>query len=322
MPDTTDNIIVQTVGTTASIATDYGTSGVGVGTAHLPLNKMIYGNSGEAVRVSTDNPLPITVSGSDVAITVSGNIGNSGPLGVQNYIDADGDIQYIAVAGSTAGAALGITGSVEITSGNKPLRITGGRRLNHLTDSIEATGSVTIGDSFSGITGAAVGVYSGVEGKAIGASGDALKVSVMDADITATVSLSATVGVTNGGENGTLKVEGVADGVVVPVSDSTVVSKLDTVTLSQINQPTGITAGIFYVTSTSKQLPHHGMSSGVNIRATSNNTAAIYIGAGFTIGTDGYPMSAGESLFIECNNLNLLYAIGGATGQSLNYLAS
>jgi hypothetical protein len=322
MPDTTDNIIVQTVGTTASIATDYGTSGVGVGTAHLPLNKIIYGNSGEAVRVSTDNPLPITVSGSDVAITVSGNVGNSGPLGVQNYINTDGGIQYIAVAGSTAGAAIGVTGSIEITSANNPLRITGGRRLSALTDSIEATGSVTIGDTFSGITGAAVGVYSGIEGKAIGASGDALKVAVVDAEISANVTLSSTVGVTNGGSNGTLKVEGVAGGVAVPVSDSDVLSKLDTVTLSQINQPTGITAGIFYITTASKQLPHHGMSSGVNLRAQSTNTASIYLGGGFTTGTNGYPMSAGESLFLECNNLNLLYAVGGATGQSLNYLAS
>jgi len=321
MPDTTDNITVQTVGTTASVATDFGTSGVGLGTSHIPLNKMVYGNSGEAVRVSTSNPLPITVSGSDVAITISGNIGNSGPLGVQNDTDASGDIQFLAVAGSTSGANIGVTGTVGITCPTGFLNITGGRRLGSLTDSIEVTGSVFLlpAQNNGGVTGAPVGVYSGVNGRAIGASGDALKVSVVDAGISATVNLSATVGVTN---SGTLHVQGATNGIAMPVTDSGVVTKLDTVTISQITQPGGITAGEFAVTTTSKQMPHFGMSAGVNLRAKTTNTASIFLAGNTATNTNGYPLSAGESLFLECSNLNLVHVVAGATGQTINYLAS
>ena len=35
MPDTASNIIVQTVGNTANIGTDYGTNGVNLATAHV-----------------------------------------------------------------------------------------------------------------------------------------------------------------------------------------------------------------------------------------------------------------------------------------------
>ena len=85
MPDTASNIIVQTVGTTANIATDYGTSGVNLSDAHVPLQKVVFGNSGEATRVTSTSPLPITVSGSDVAITIDGFVGSSGEFGVANY---------------------------------------------------------------------------------------------------------------------------------------------------------------------------------------------------------------------------------------------
>ena len=92
MPDTGSNIIVQTVGNTANIATDFGTSGVNLADAHVPLQKMAFGNSGAAIRVSTSDPLPVTVSGSDVAIAVSGNVGNSGEFGVGNFSN-----QYLRV---------------------------------------------------------------------------------------------------------------------------------------------------------------------------------------------------------------------------------
>ena len=85
MPDTASNIIVQTVGTTADIATDYGTSGVNLGSAHVPLQKMTFGNSGAAIRVSSSDPMPVTVAGSDVAITISGNVGNCGEFQIGNY---------------------------------------------------------------------------------------------------------------------------------------------------------------------------------------------------------------------------------------------
>ena len=119
MPDTGSNIIVQTVGNTANLATDFGTNGVNLADAHVPLQKIAYGNSGQAIRVSDTNPLPITVSGSDVAISVSGLVGPSGEFGIVNAGN-----KYLRVAGTSAGGGITVQGEVGITALN--LSVTGG----------------------------------------------------------------------------------------------------------------------------------------------------------------------------------------------------
>tara|TARA_R110001599_G_scaffold352095_1_gene585933 strand:+ start:216 stop:1139 length:924 start_codon:yes stop_codon:yes gene_type:complete len=307
MPDTASNIIVQTVGTTANIGTDYGTSGVGLADAHVPLQKMIFGNSGAAIRVSSSDPLPVTVSGSDVAITISGNVGNCGAFGVANYAD-----QYLKVAGSTAGAGITVQGTMSVTAGSDGIRVTGGiiPGLNSSRDTVGVTGTVSLID-IDGSTGAAVKLYSGLT--AIGVSGDALKVSLIDAGITATVTLSSIVGVTNA--TGPLKIEGVADAERVGITGD--------ITIKGVNLPSAFTAGQKSVISSGLSMPSFSMFSGAKLRALSTNTATIYLGHTSNIGsTLGYPLLAGESCFLELNNLNLVYVVGGATGQTITYFAS
>lgn len=65
---------------------------------------------------------------------------------------------------------------------------------------------------------------------------------------------------------------------------------------------------------------------GVTVKADITNTGIVYIGnsdvtAGTTAGTDGFPLSAGESLTLEVNNPNLLYAIGSANNQIVYWTA-
>tara|TARA_R110000824_G_scaffold15830_10_gene66398 strand:+ start:1535 stop:2461 length:927 start_codon:yes stop_codon:yes gene_type:complete len=308
MPDTASNIIVQTVGNTANIGTDYGTNGVNLATAHVPLQKLMFGNSGAAIRVSSSDPLPITVSGSDVAIVVSGNVGNCGEFGIGNFNN-----QYLKVAGSTSGAGITIQGTVSVTAGIAGIRITGGiiPGLSSARDTVGITGTVSLLDR-DGTTGAAVKIYSGLT--AIGVSGDALKVSLIDAGITATVTLSSIVGVTNA--TGPLKIEGNTNGIKVGITGD--------VSVTSISLPTAFTAGQKSIISTpGLSLPSFSMSSGAKIRALSTNTSAIYLGHTSNIGsTLGYPLLAGESCFLELNNLNLVYIVGGATGQTVTYFAS
>jgi len=306
MPDTASNIIVQTVGTTADIATDYGTSGVNLGSAHVPLQKMVFGNSGAAIRVSSSDPMPITVSGSDVAITVSGNVGNCGEFQIGNF-----GSQYLRVAGSTSGAGITVQGTVSVTAGKAGILVTGGiiGGLTATRDVVGVTGSVSLIDR-DGTTGAAVKVYSGVT--AIGVSGNALLVSLIDSGISANVTLSSTVGVTN---NGILHVQGHTTGVLMGITGD--------VTVKSVTLPTGVTANQFFVTTTPKQLPAFSMSSGAKLKALSNNTGTVYFGHTSNIGsTLGFPLLASETCFIEINNLNLLYVVGGATGQKLAFFAS
>jgi hypothetical protein len=61
----------------------------------------------------------------------------------------------------------------------------------------------------------------------------------------------------------------------------------------------------------------------VKLKAFSSNTATIYLGHTSNIGvTNSYPLLAGESCFLEISNLNLVSAVGGATGQTIAYLGS
>jgi hypothetical protein len=306
MPDTGSNIIVQTVGNTANLATDFGTSGVNLADAHIPLQKMAFGNSGAAIRVSASDPLPITVSSSDVAIVISGNVGNSGEFGVGNYNN-----QYLKVAGSTAGAGITVQGTLGITqSGSEDLRVTGGiiSGLNSTRDSIGITGTVSLID-IDGTTGAAVKLYSGLT--ALGVVGDALKVSIDPAGITVNATIATTVGITNATGTSAIRVEGQTGGRDIPV------------TVSSITQPSGFTAGQHAVTGVGTVLPTAALGSGVKLKAFSSNTATIYLGHTSNIGvTNSYPLLAGESCFLEISNLNLVSAVGGATGQTIAYLGS
>lgn len=309
MPDTASNIIVQTVGTTANLGTDFGTSGVNLSAAHVPLQKIVFGNSGEATRVTSTSPLPITVSGSDVAITVSGNVGSCGEFGVANYNN-----QYLKVAGSTFGAGITVQGTLSVTAGAEGIRVTGGiiAGLQSSRDEVGVTGTVSLID-IDGSTGAAVKLYSGLT--AIGVSGDALKVSLIDAGITASVTLSSTVGVTNVDATSALRVQGTTGGVLMGVTGD--------VSIAAIAQPTAFTAGQKAVTTAGLSMPSFTMVSGAKLRALSTNTATIYLGHTSNIGsTLGYPLLAGESCFIELTNLNLVFVVGGATGQTISYFAS
>jgi len=315
MPDTGSNIIVQTVGTTANIATDYGTSGVNLGDAHIPLNKLAFGNSGAATRVSSADPLPITVAGSDVAISVSGNVGSSGEFGISNYNN-----QYLKVAGSTAGAGITVQGTVSVTagSGSGGLYVTGGiiSGLSSTRDSVGITGTVSLVDmDGTTLSGSRVKVFSG--NTAIGVSGNALLVSLIDAGLTANVTLSATVGVTNDSVTNALKVQGLSGGTNIGITAAAL-------NIGSVSLPSGFTAGVIDVTLAAKRFDSYSMGSGTKLRAGSSNTGTLYIGGtGGGLGsTSGYPLFAGESCFVEVNNLNLLHVVGGITGQQISYFAS
>jgi len=65
---------------------------------------------------------------------------------------------------------------------------------------------------------------------------------------------------------------------------------------------------------------------GVTLKADITNTGIIYVGnsdvtAGTTAGTDGFPLSAGETLTIEVTNANIPYAIASVANQIIYWVA-
>lgn len=231
--DTDNNIIITTYDSTAILATEYASSGTGLSLAHLPLNKMVWGDDGVGNRVSETYPLPIQIlgvtnnylgvtfgpiRGNVTASTASGTFlvvgGPSGSISGYNSVPIVGNVQ-----GVTNGIVVGISGNVKVVetapiqgvSGGYPVGITGGRNLNSSTDSVSVSGYVGISGGFglaAGTDSVAVYAHDGSQkiptrlyasdGTTLGASGDALNVNVIGAGISATVTINPVVGVTNG----------------------------------------------------------------------------------------------------------------------------
>lgn len=113
---------------------------------------------------------------------------------------------------------------------------------------------------------------------------------------------------------------------------STINDKLSTngvtVRISEISKPNRIVNGISLFTASSNvvQLPSNVLKSGINLKTSSSNTSTVYVGNNTIVSTKetAYPLEPGESIFIECNNTNLIfcYSIIDPTKQKLIYMGS
>jgi len=247
MPDRDQNIDIEFVpgGNTGTVATDYPTSGVT--NAHVQIVKVAWGEPSEANRVTNSAPLPVTIISANT-LGISGTVGGTGSFTVVNNasspfriagttgaipVPVTGNIQ-----GVTSGIAIGITGTVTVgntfiymqgISGGQPIAITGGRGLSAATDSVTVSGTVGITGgryllpAFDGVkiysssagTTIPVQLWSGAT--ALGISGNALNVNIVGAGLTATVSVSALVGISQADPTVPLYVAGATAGPAVRI---------------------------------------------------------------------------------------------------------
>jgi len=135
---------VNVYGGNADFCTDYGTSPVGTA-CHIPLSKVVWGDKTSSYRVNETTPMPVQIMAvTGESLVISGNVGVSGATPIVNYelVGASAtDFYYLAVAGSTSGDPVGVTGSLYIAA---PVTVTGERNLNSSTDSVTVTGTVGI----------------------------------------------------------------------------------------------------------------------------------------------------------------------------------
>jgi len=246
MPYTADNLEINIASGTAIVATDYGTSGAcGFSAAHVQISKLSWGDENTTYRLNEQNPLPIKIYGvTGTTLTISGTIAGTGDFYVRTYptvplivkgstFNSDAPVGISGtIQGVSGGVAVGVTGYVNILnsipiygiSGATAIAVTGGRRLNFLNDTVSVYGSVGISGGFQltavddsvsvygpgGSTWIHANIYSG--NTAIGLSGDALKVAVTNAGFTFSVTVAATVGVTNDAAGSALRIQGYTGG--------------------------------------------------------------------------------------------------------------
>lgn len=79
-----------------------------------------------------------------------------------------------------------------------------------------------------------------------------------------------------------------------------------------------ITTSAVQITATSTKL-----QVGVTIKALAGNSDVVYVGASNAVAsTTGYPLAAGEQVFIAVDDLSLVWLIGGASGQEIRYIGN
>jgi hypothetical protein len=304
--DNDTNIIIETSGLTANIATDVAPFG-GV-TAHFQVNKLAYGVTGSATVVSSANPLPVTIA-SGMTATISGF---TGTIAVQGP-----GAGPVVVSGTVS--AIGLSGSpvyVSTQSGTR-VEITGGIPLSKTTDSVSVFGP-------SGLTYVYANLVSS-SGAAIGTSGDALKVSISGASINATVGT-------------TLAVQGFSGGYALNINDTNLLTGM-TAIYSQVvglrtdfaalgvGRPSTFKSGRLSVSSAAVgQMDSGGYTTtaAINIKALSTNTDFVYIGntSGLVGSSFGYALDPGESVSLNVINTNKVYAISNTGTQVITYLAT
>lgn len=312
--DTDPNLIIETSGVTAAVATDVGQF-YGI-TAHYQIFKVAYGATGVNTLVSSSTPLPVTV-GSGLTATISGF---SGLISVQGT----GGGYPLPVSGTII--ATGSTASpvyVKTYTGSQ-VEITGGR-LYTTADSISAYGP-------SGATSMFVKLV-GSTGWNIGTDGDALKVSISGATISATIPSTVFVS----GISGATAVN-VTVGNTVWINNTTMTDGLTAIygqvvglrtdfTALGVGRPTAFKTGRSSPTSVAvSQVDSAGYTclAGINIKALSTNTDFVYIGntSGLVGSSYGYALDPGENVFLDIQNTNKLYAISNTGTQVITYMAS
>ena len=191
MPDTTDNVIFEVFGNTAEFATDYGTSGYGFTQAHVQIVKLAFGDETKTSRIYANNPLPVMISGNTGGIQgISGEVRGTGGFEIRNHlVRAAGHavtMEYLAVAGSTSGDLVGITGYVQGASGAYPVKVTGDISITDKVDIAGPTGETL----FIGYGSVTAGTPGGSYWPVVVTGGRHLSSAFDDVGVTGTVTIS------------------------------------------------------------------------------------------------------------------------------------
>lgn len=95
--------------------------------------------------------------------------------------------------------------------------------------------------------------------------------------------------------------------------------------ISSIVQPSTIIHGVKAVTTAGTAVAlttSKNLKSGVTIKALVANTGVIYVGLNPVTSSTGFPLLAGDSIFIEIHNSSLIYIDASVSGEGVSYIGS
>jgi hypothetical protein len=312
--DIDDNIIIETSGLTAAVATDV--VRFAGATAHFQLIKLAHGICGAANIVSSSSPLPVTIA-SGMTATISGF---TGTIQVQGVVSG----YPVAVSGTVTTTGLSASPVYVTTASGSRVEITGGIPLTKTKDAISVFGP-------SGSTY----IYTLLvdqAGNSLSYTNGALNVNISGATISATIPSTVTVV----GLSGATAVN-VSVGNTANINDTNILTGMTAIygqvvglrsDLSgfAVTRPSSFKNGRVTVGLSVVQMDSTGFTSakGVNIKALSTNSDFIYIGntAGFVGSTAGYALDPGDQVFLDISNTNKIWLQAGSNSQAITYMAS
>jgi hypothetical protein len=309
--DNNDNIIIETSGLSAYVATDVVTfDGV---TAHFQIMKLAHGICGAANIVSSSSPLPVTVA-AGLTATISGF---TGTLNVQGVVSG----YPVTVSGTVTTTGLSASPLYVTTASGSRVEITGGIPLSKTTNSVSVWGP-------SGLTYVYVNLVDAA-GNSLSYTNRALDVNITGATINATIPSTVTVVGLSGATAVNVNV-----GNTVGINDTNILTGM-TAIYSQVvglradlaglgtTIPSGFTAYRLSVTTAVTQMYSAGITciNGIQIKANSSNTDIVYINnsAGMT---SGYELDPNESIFLKLQNANKIYLAAKTGSQIVSFFAS
>jgi hypothetical protein len=268
-----------------------------------PVNTFLHGltninNYDTKVPLSVDSTGALFVNLASGSVSITADV--SGLAGLTLTLGSALTIAGVSAANATsAGQVLQVHGYTG--TGFIPIAVTASdldiRGLSSSTDSVAVTGSVLVSNqpafSFDGNSQLKV-----VEGSAssLATSMNSLSNSVSNLSTAfgsaASTSLTST---TNG-------------------------IKMLKVDVQNIAQPTGGTYGSINVTS-AVALGNQVLQSGVHLKSVSSNQGIIRVGFNNQVATVGFPLDAGDQLFIETNNTSNIF-VAANTGCTLSYIGT
>lgn len=82
-------------------------------------------------------------------------------------------------------------------------------------------------------------------------------------------------------------------------------------------------AGVVTVSSSTPTAINPGFKPkvGIQIKGKTGNSGIVYIGGSDVNTTDGYPLSAGESIFLPFDQNDILFALAATNNDKIHYLA-
>ncbi|MBC8442963.1 MAG: hypothetical protein H8D80_02100, partial [Proteobacteria bacterium] len=292
-----------------------------------PVGTRLYAGSGATIV-----PIGVSANALDVNIIGTDTVVNVDITDTQFMVSGNSTGDFVRVSGTGGGAVViaGLEGAtaIAVTGGGQPLAITGGASPLPVQGSDFDIRGLTFDGSVNDVVGISGPMFETLSGM----SSDVGGISTGIDEIRTWMENTNTHGATlpNAGQlasligkdfalesSGNLAAlrdgmtgEGVGKGMRVFVVDN-------------IQPPTLFNGQTTVPTSTAVALSTtQPIKSGVNIKAHQQNTASVFVGAGGVGVETGYPLSAGEEIFLEVNNIITPFVIASSAGQTACWTAS